>query len=275
MKKGNKKVKKSPEELKFENDFRKAKLQLEKGAIIKGNSNIPPEIESMFLDHIEKFDKAYKTAGLISVFEKIGCPVIKSFEVISDKSIKKELNSLLRKMMKKGIIVESICEISDREMYRFITKELFKHEINNIPIKGMMTHFTYEEFHPNHAYDIKRTVEDFIKTLLQNKEIPEHYFLGKELKTGTRKKLTEKEAIDKFNFIRSFYSEFELTKFAFTGWEINKKNTGAKIFFDIAYQATFEGSREKQSFNDRGFAHLKKEWDFWTISKINIPGIKI
>ncbi len=60
--------KKSTSDLNFENEFRKAKLQIEKGAHFQTNGKIPPELESIFLDHIEKFDKAYKKASPITIF---------------------------------------------------------------------------------------------------------------------------------------------------------------------------------------------------------------
>ena len=275
MKSSNKKIKKSPSEINFENELRKAKMQLEKGAQIQSSGKIPPELESMFLDHIEKFDKAYKNAKPITVFEKIGSPKFKAVDKIPEKGIKKELNSLMNKLMRKGLIVESICKVENREMYRFITEELFKHEIDNISIKGMMTHFTYEEFHPNHEYDIKSHTEDFIREILSDKEKVENFLLGKKFKTSSGKIIPVEKALEKINFFRSFYSRFELNNLKILGLKINDKKTLSEIIFNINFSAKIDGSVEKQLFSGTGKAVLQNKWNYWTIYQIEIPGLKV
>lgn len=270
-----KKKRKSASELNFENELRKAKLQLEKGAHIHSSGNIPPELESIFLDHIEKFDKAYRNSKTISVFEKIGSPKFRSVDKITGKGIKRELNLLIKKMARKGIIIESVCQVEEREMYRFITEELFRHKMNNIPIKGMITHFTYEEFHPNHEYDVKSGTEDFIREILSDKEKLESYHLGQKFKTASGKIISGSKVIEKINFIRGFYSKFNIDKLEFSGININSKKNIAQAFFDLEYTATIEDSKEKQNFGGQGKALLKKKWDSWTIYQFEMPGIKI
>ena len=50
-------------------------------------------------------------------------------------------------------------------MYRFITQELLDEEIDDIQIPGMVSHFVYEEFHPNDEDDITDAIEEFLFTL--------------------------------------------------------------------------------------------------------------
>src|ERR1035437_8710376 len=110
--------KKKPEstaDLKFENEFRKAKLQMEKGAAFHSSDHVKPEVESMFLNQIEEFDKAFDNSKQISVFEKLGKPKFRKAKEISEKEIKKELNILCKKLAKKGISIDSICKVEDRE----------------------------------------------------------------------------------------------------------------------------------------------------------------
>jgi len=42
-------------------------------------------------------------------------------------------------------------------IYKFITEELFDHEMDDIMLPGFVHHFIYEEFHPNHEYDYAGT----------------------------------------------------------------------------------------------------------------------
>jgi len=55
-------------------------------------------------------------------------------------------------------------------LYRFITEELFKEELDDIKIEGMTHHYIYEEFHPNHEHDIKNRCKEFLDEFL-NKNI--------------------------------------------------------------------------------------------------------
>ena len=51
---------------------------------------------------------------------------------------------------KNSIQLDTICDVEEREIYRFVTEELFSHKMDNMRIPGMMACFIYEEFHPNH-----------------------------------------------------------------------------------------------------------------------------
>ena len=61
-------------------------------------------------------------------------------------------------LAQKNIVVEFTKPRNARFKYRFITEELFEHEMDDVHVKGMFTHFTYEEFHPNHDYDLRYKV---------------------------------------------------------------------------------------------------------------------
>src|SRR3989304_7727437 len=106
-----KKKPESEEDLKFENEFRKVKLQMEKGAAFHSSDTIPPEVENMFLNQIEEFDNAFNNSRQISVFEKLGKPEFKKASEISEKDMKKELDALHDKLAEIGIEVGSICEV--------------------------------------------------------------------------------------------------------------------------------------------------------------------
>ncbi len=171
-------------------------------------------------------------------------------------------------------MVESICKVEDSEMYRFITEELFSHEIDNISIKGMMTHFTYEEFHPNHEYDIINCTRDFIHEIFGGKQLEESYLLEKNIKTSSGKIISLKSTLEKINFFRSFYSKFEITLLEISNVIIQKNNKSAEAAFDLSYVATMEGSSEKQIFSGAGKTRLNRKVDFWKIASFEVPGLK-
>lgn len=273
--KSKKKNKLSPGDLKFNNEFRKAKLQLEKGAHFHTSNNIPAEIESIFLDHIEKFEKAFKKVKQITVFEKIRKPKFQPISQIPAAQIKKEVKALKRKMAGSGIIVESVCPVPDREMYRFITEELFNHRIDSIPIKGMTTHFIYEEFHPNHEHDVKSGVRHFVYGIFSETEFMDGFRLSKKLKNSSGKTITAAEALKKINLFRSFYSKFKINSFEFSQVHFNKAFSEAEAFFDISVSATLEGSTEKQAISGPAKIILRHNDGFWSVYRMFVPGVKI
>lgn len=274
--KARKKKNKSSEDLKFDNEFRKVKLQMEKGASFHSQGNLSPEIENQFLNNIDRFDKAFESAKQLTVFEKLGKPGFRKVNRIPDSELKKELDSVRDKLEKKGIVIDSIHKVDDREMYRFITEELFQHETDDMSLSNWITHFTYEEFHPNHEYDVKDHTFDFVKEILGNKTVEGHLLCSK-IKTSDGKIIPCEETLKKINSQRSFYLKFDLEKFEVTSLKINSGNTSGKILFEVRYLAKIDGSNEKQIFNGTGNAVLKNEYgcNWWTIYQFNMPGFEI
>ena len=76
-----------------------------------------------------------------------------------------ELDRLFELLFENDIAIDFLHEQNDREMYRFITEEMLEEEIDDIQIPGMVSHFIYEEFHPNDEDDITDAIEEFLFTL--------------------------------------------------------------------------------------------------------------
>ena len=270
------KKKKLEADLKFENEFLKAKIQMERGGIFHSEDNASTEVENQFLKGVVDFEKAWEKARQITVFEKIGRPIFKKASEISDAELKKQLNITCHKLAEKGIAIDSIHKVEEREMYRFITEELFTHEIDDMSLPGWVTHYTYEEFYPNHEFDVKDHAMDFVKEILGNKKVEEH-LLCDEIKTSDGKIIFCEEALKKINSQRSFYSKFKIEKLKISLLEINNEKTIAKVNFDVKYSATIDGSKETQNFNGICNAVLKNEYEcnWWTVYEFNMPGFVI
>jgi hypothetical protein len=128
-----KKSKKSNEDLASENDFLKLKMMAEFGGDFMASGDLPPEVENQFLKEIGKFHKMHEQAKMITIYDLIDRPEYNHVHDLSPSEVTKELKKLRKKLDKKGIQVESItADLPDKEMYRFITEEVFKHEILDI-----------------------------------------------------------------------------------------------------------------------------------------------
>lgn len=244
-----------------ENEFKKIKLSLENDAIFGGSSKkLPPEIEGQFLDYISNFENAYQNAKPISVFEKIGSPEFKLEVTLSDNEINVELERIMNIMNQNGLDLSILAdyENENRLIYSFITKELFLHEIDDMNMPGMVTNFTYEEFHPNHEYDLKRDTEDFLKMFLNIKsEFYDEYH---------RKDATNHEVLNNF---RSLFEKFELKFFEFKNIDFDEQN--AKVAFNIDFLGRIQGTKAETLYSGDGSITFEHEYGYWYVREVILP----
>lgn len=249
------------ERLKQENQIKRMKLRLEFGAdlpIESDNEDLPPEIESQFLDNVFAFEKAYNQSERIPVYDFIGKPEFRKNETIPDLEISAELERMMQVLNENQIVLDTISEVDDRELYRFITEELFFTETDNMKMEGWISHFTYEEFHPNHEYDLRNYCFEFFDS-----------FLNKETDSYTNH-LTNEAAENKwFDHFRKAFNSFTLNKLEITNLQFDEHN--AKVEFDISFSGIIEGSNQTQYFSGLGEMNFLYQWDFWYIQEITLP----
>ncbi len=157
------------DELKAENELLKLKLELEHGMKQSETSLLTPEAENQWLNRMYEFEQQYKDSQRVKVYDAIGRPDFRKLDDLPGEEIPKALEELLSLMGRKGIALDCCCEYEDAVIYKFITEELFEHEMDDISIEGMVYHFIYEEFHPNHEYDLRRYATEFVESLLHRK----------------------------------------------------------------------------------------------------------
>jgi hypothetical protein len=250
-----------PNNLHMENELKKIKLILEHGADIfypNDQHDLPPEIENEFLKTIEEFENAYRDCKKITVYDFIGKPEFKKSEVIPEREIAKELELILGILQENQIELTSICELEEREKYRFIVEELFQHEIEDMRMKGMMCCFIYEEFHPNHEFDIKDHAADFITS-----------FLNKESDYYTCFISGGGNFVKDLNNFRDSYESFFLEHFSINS--VNHRDGQAVVNYRIEFKGIIEGTVEKQLFKGEGIMDLIYQDSFWIITKVKFP----
>jgi len=247
--------------LKQENEIKRMKLRLEYGANFPIESNqdgLSPEVESQFLDHVMEFEKAFHSSEQIKVYDFIGNPEYKKSEDIPDSEINEELDRIMDLLHENQIDLATLCEVDSRELYRFITEELFFHEIDNIKMEGWISHFTYEEFHPNHEYDLKNYCFDFFDS-----------FLNQESTFYTNNLTKEAEENKWFENFRNSFISFRLNKLEVLNIQFDEIN--AKVEFDIDFSGVIEDSNETAIFSGKGEMDFLFQWDYWYINKVTIP----
>ncbi|MVM34741.1 hypothetical protein GO755_32230 [Spirosoma sp. HMF4905] len=159
------------ESLRADNQIKLLKLELEHNVLFESfDEATPPEEVSDFLDGILALEEMQRNPKEITVYDKVGRPPFLPEIDLSDNEVAQALDTLLRQMGEHRVALDILApdDYDDRTMYRFVTDELFAHETTDLG-GGWTTNFIYEEFHPNHRYDIINHCHDFIRMLSEER----------------------------------------------------------------------------------------------------------
>ena len=128
----------------------------------EGETKIPPEVESQWLNNIEDYERQYQNAKRVTVREYVGNPEFKPLDQIFQEQLGTELDKALEYLESHNVGVDFLCDVPDDAAYEFVTKELMDHEMDDLHLPGWTTRFIYEEFHPNDEYDAERFADHFL-----------------------------------------------------------------------------------------------------------------
>jgi hypothetical protein len=261
------------ENLRLENEFLKMKMMAESGGIFGGNgdSGIPPEIENQWLKNVMEFEKAYANAKPQKMFDLLGKPFFEDEKNLDDKRLSDEFIRLNKLLDDHNINVDFLAPQPDRVKYHFITRELFEHEADFMPLKGMSTNFIYEEFHPDHKNDIREITDQFLNDFFDRKLSIDTLYINDEII------LPDGNVISKEQLINRFYAMYEVAvKFDNTSYKIEniefdiqeeKKDVPSGIGFsegEIQYDMIFKNG-ERKKIQGPFKIYLGRQWGSWNI----------
>jgi hypothetical protein len=270
----------SPEgNLEDENDFLKMKLMLENGAkfgTMNTDTELPPEVENMFLKNMMEFERQAAERKKIKVFDKIGRPTnFRPVNQIAESEIENEWKLLIEHLNQYSIDLD-VCSpnISKRELYRFTTEELFAYEMDDMSIEGMTSGFIYDEFYPDHIYDNTRyAVDDCIKLIFNPRQIDFMPWLKrKNLSLNDHYPLTEEDFKKRINQFKEAYKDIKLNKLLGIDCEINENCCEVKGEYDISLVLPSEERRVLGSW--RVEFELDEDGDYWQIVSVQVENIR-
>ncbi len=127
----------------------------------ESDPDLPPDVYAEWLRHIEEFEMKSANARVMTLREFLGNPNFTPLGEVPAAGLKAELERVAECLAHHDIVVDCTAEVSDEDLYRFMTTELLDQEIEDIRIDGMQHHFIYEEFHPNAGEDAKTFAKHF------------------------------------------------------------------------------------------------------------------
>jgi len=267
------------ENLRIENELLRIKLAAQYGEAFQMDSNagLPPEIENQFLKNILAFEENYESVELTTVYEKIGKPSYKSIDDLSPSEISEELNRI-KAIMEAHHIVLDFCDgpYPDEEIYKFITQELFTHEIDSVPLLGMNWNFIYEEFHPNNRAEITKNTHQFLEHWL-NRNFNEYSSeLDYDMVTGDGKQIKRAELYKKMSPFFDSFERFENDGYNVDMIDVQEQEDGRAMGFSegmYKYDAIMENG-ESIHFEGPYKLYMRREDNYWSIFYFVMPGFK-
>jgi hypothetical protein len=255
--------------LKQENELTKLKIQAEFGFQVAGESSLNPAIENIWLKQILDYERAMTTNKKITVAEKLGYPVFRPFEEIPADELQGELHFVMETLREKNLVLDTVAGASDEDIYKFITRELLQEETDSNTPPNMLTVFIYEEFHPNHEYDIRNRGEEFMNAL-ERTDIDFSHVISEE--SNDEAHMVKFEQLKrKLELFRQAFDKVEAKVYEVLS--VNITDETAEILFRYNLSVLPVESRTPYELSGEGKFILKYIYEWWGIVEVKMEGI--
>jgi siroheme synthase (precorrin-2 oxidase/ferrochelatase) len=256
------------DQLRLENELSKINLEINHGAKeFFVSDDLPPEMEKAFLENVARFEQEYAKGDTISVYEFIGSPDYVPVEKVED--AEKEIERILALLEEKGVTIDRPEHLAPIGYYRFLTHDLFQHQMMNVQIEGMIHGFIYSEFRHDGPEFVEEHVEDFLLRLL-NLERPFEFEFLSETCRSQQEAMTKEEALACIQQFRAQYDE--LVPLAFQQLEMKYHEGFMYFVFGIAWEGKRNG--ETEEYEGTGICQLEFEGEEWMVQGVQMPGFE-
>ncbi|MCF8449372.1 MAG: hypothetical protein K9G49_05810 [Taibaiella sp.] len=263
------------DDIRTENEIKKIKLALEHGMSFSDfeiNKDLPPELEGGFLDHIQEWEEQYAQRKMVSVFDLAEQPAFKPLSEVPENEIEKELDIILEQLHQHSVSIACLADVTPRELYRFVTEELMEKQVDDIRIEGMMHCFTYEDFYPNHEYDITNRCEEIIDHITRKDDSRTMAPWGiADTVWHNGVLLTKEEWVRKIIAFQESFNSFSVHQCELTAFQFNEEKNIATATGDVHFSGSIEGSEEVMEFKGVCRFDMVLNYEWWIIDKMELP----
>lgn len=266
----------NPDENKrMENELLQLKLKAELGVEAHISANTPASIENIFLKSMLAFEKGLAEAEEINIFELIGKPDFIPETKLDDFSVEAALNKIMDLLNEKQIALDFLGTYDTRTKYKFITEELFEEKVMNLQLPGMIMHFIYEEFHPNHKLDIEYKALKFINSWFNQEKEQISFSLADALVLPDKRIWKKDKVMNRFTKIFDSYPQFKNGKYAISdiNFEIKEDVGLAYAEGQMNYTALTE-DHDRIQFEGPFKLYFTLEYEWWSIYYFLMPGFE-
>lgn len=270
------------EDLRMQNDFLKMKMMAESGAHFGGEGGLPPEIENQFLKNIMAFEKANEQAKPTKIYDILGKPDFKAGDKLNDEELQAEFTRLNSLLSDHDIHVDFERERDDRFKYQFITGELFQHETLFVPVKGMVTGFLYEEFHPDHELEITELTNHFLNDFFERELGEDTYYINDQIIEPEGTLVPKEKVMERFQAMYEAVPEFENMSFTIENQDFELKEVDGEdehtgmgfsegtIHYDLIFR-----DGERKEIRGPFKIYFSRDWEAWGIYFFYLAGYNL
>jgi hypothetical protein len=268
------------ENLRMQNDFLKMKMMAESGAFFGGEGDLPPEIENQFLKNVMEFEKANENGESRTIYDIFGQPEFADEKNMDDEKFDVEFSRLNLLLEDFGMQVDFKRERDNRFKYNFITGELFKHETTFAPVKGIITGFLYEEFHPDHELEITELTHRFLGDFFERNLDTDSYYIDDQIIEPDGNLLPKEAIIKRFQSMYEVIPEFENTSFDienqdFELQENEEEFTGMGFSEGTIHYDLIFANGERKTIHGPFKIYFSMRWDWWSICFFYLAGYNL
>ena len=263
------------ENLHIENEILKLKMQAESNAFIVTDKDIPPDLENMFLRHVQEWEEAHKDVKQVRMYDYIQRPDYKPASGLNDDEVSEELERLTGILRDNNVCLHVEGKYDPREIYRFITEEFFDYETDDMRMSGLMQNFTYEEFHPNHKLDIQHRTMDFFEDWFERKFNNYSWELNDEVVLPDGRLFRKEEVLEKIQKVFDSYTVFSNVEFALgeTSFQFDEeKGTGLGHSQGMVKYSAMMENGEVVLIEGPFKLYMSYECNWWNIFYFVFPG---
>jgi len=266
-----------PEEnMRIENELLQLKLKAELGAETYISGHFPPEVENEFLKNVLAFENSFSTAKMKNIFELLDKPEYLPTAELDDHAIELALDELFALMKKKQIALGFSGSYNSRTKYKFITEEFFNEEVSDNMIPGMIWHFTYEEYHPNHQLDIESKTISFMSAWINQKITKDYLNLADTFIMPNGHILHKDEIANKIKNMCKSFPEFKDCRYKIDKVDFELQNdTGMGFSEGIVKYNAISRNHERIAVEGPFKFYFTMEFNCWSIYYFIFPGFEL
>ncbi len=263
------------ENKRMENELLQLKLKAELGVEAHISANTPASIENIFLKNMLAFEKGLAEAEEINIFELIGKPDFVPETKLDELSVEAELNKIIDLLNEKQIALDFLGSYDCLTKYKFITEELLEEKVMNVQLPGMIMHFIYEEFHPNHTLDIEHKAAKFMNSWFSQEKEQLSFSLADALVLPDRRVWKKNKVMDRFAKVFDSYPMFKNGKYQIEdiNFEI-KEDIGLAYAEGLMKYTAMAENHDAIEFEGPFKLYFTLEYEWWSIYYFVIPGFE-
>ena len=160
-----------------------------------------------------------------------------------------------------NIVYDNIHPAEDRQLYKFVTEELFQQTISDRPVTGMTTHFIYEDFHPHHVSDTYERCVEFIRIFFSG-------IFKEQIQSYPIEKIKNLSELSNF---QDAFEEFRNVDFKFSDTSVAPDTCIRKA--TISFDAVTSANIKPIHFSGEATFELDYKYDWWVVNFVHFPGM--